>query len=92
MQTPYIRTTILFRPSVFKRLKLLSEEQRKPVSEIVNGAVREVLATGDKPRLERMYQGLFALAGTGKHGVPDVSRTIDTLLYGETGAWKGDYE
>ncbi len=87
-----IRTTILFRPSVFKRLKLLSQEQNKPISEIVNGAARGVLETGDKPRLERVYRGLFALAGTGKQGVSDASSTIDKLLYEETDSAKGDHE
>ena len=92
MQTPSVPTTILFRPGVFKRLKLLSQEQNKPISEIVNTAVRGALEIGDQPRLERMYKGLFTLVGTGKKGVSDASSTIDDVLFGEAGAWKGENE
>ncbi len=92
MQVQSIRTTIIMQPSLFKRLKLFSQERGKPVSEIVALGVRQVIEADDQLRLERMYKGLFALAGTGKQGITDASRTIDETLYGENGAWKGGYE
>ena len=89
MQVQPIRTTILMPPSLLKRLKLFAHDQRRPVSEIVAIAVRQVIETNDQSRLERMYKGLFALAGAGTKGVTDASSTIDETLYGADGAWKG---
>ena len=89
MQTQAIRTTILMRPGLFRRLKLFSQEQRKPMSEIVDAGVSQVIEADDQLRLERLYKGLFTLAGTGKRGITDASSTIDEFLFGDNGAWKG---
>ena len=77
------------RPALFRRLKLLSQEQGKPISEIVDLGVSQIIAASDESRLERMYKGLFNLAGMGKRGIRDASSLIDETLYGENGAWKG---
>ena len=89
MQTELVRTTILLQPSLFRRLKLFAHDQGKPMTEVVERAIRTVIETEDQPRIQRMYDGLFRLAGTGKAGVRDASSTIDDDLYGEDGAWKG---
>jgi metal-responsive CopG/Arc/MetJ family transcriptional regulator len=92
MLTVPVRTTILLQPSLLLRLKHFSKEQGRPMSEIVEQAVRHVIEQTDQRRLGRMYEGLFALAGKGKAGVRDASQSIDEELYGKTGAWKGSRE
>jgi hypothetical protein len=36
-----------------------------------------------------MYRGLIASGGFGPKGIVDASTTMDKVLYGENGAWKG---
>lgn len=40
-------------------------------------------------RLDRMYEELKKLEGIVKDPITDASSTIDEVLYGENGAWKG---
>ena len=89
MQAQTMRATIVIRSALYKRLKLFSQEQGKPMSEIVEIGVRQVIDADDENRLNYLYKGLFALAGTGKKGITDASSTINEMLYGEDGAWKG---
>lgn len=89
MQTEMVRTTILLQPGLFRRLKLFAQDRGKPMTEVVEQAIREVIEAEEEPRVRQMYDGLFKLAGTGKAGIQDASRTIDDDLYGEDGAWKG---
>jgi hypothetical protein len=41
--------------------------------------------------LRRMYAGLFSLQGMCKDPITDASTTIDEVLYGEHGAWRGSH-
>jgi len=43
----------------------------------------------DPDRISRVYEGLRELDGVGEHGITDASETIDEVLYGENGAWRG---
>lgn len=92
MHTQSVRTTILMQPGLFKRLKIYSAQRGRPVSEIIEKAVRQVIEQDEHERLNRMYDGLFELAGRGKSNITDASSSIDETLYGEQGAWKGDNE
>jgi hypothetical protein len=43
----------------------------------------------EKERIKAMYDGLFELFGIIKDDIPDASTTIDDVLYGENGTWRG---
>lgn len=43
----------------------------------------------DPDPISRMYEDLRELKGIGDKSVTDASETIDEVLYGENGAWKG---
>ena len=43
----------------------------------------------DPNQISRIYEGLRELEGIGDKSVTDASDTIDEVLYGENGAWKG---
>ena len=43
----------------------------------------------DPDHISRVYEGLRELDGAGEHGITDASTTIDEVLYGENGAWRG---
>lgn len=59
------------------------------MSEVIEAGVRYVIQQAEQAKIEKMYDGLFTLKGTGKAGIKDTSTTIDEELYGEDGAWKG---
>lgn len=71
------------------RLKLVSRRKRTPVSAIIQEAVQTALDREDTPHLETLYQQLSSLVGMIKEPLPDASSSIDELLYGENGVWKG---
>jgi len=85
-----MRTTIMLHPSLYRRLKLFAHGQGKPVSEVVETAIRKTIEAQEKSRIQRMYTGLFQLAGTARAGVQDAASSIDEALYGASGAWKGE--
>lgn len=89
MQTELVKTTILLQPSLFRRLKFFAHEQGKPMTEVVERAIRAVIEADEAPRIQRMYDGLFKLAGTGKAGIRDASSAVDHTLYGDDRAGKG---
>jgi hypothetical protein len=84
-----VRTTITIQPSLFERLKLFSREHGKTMSEVIETGVREVIQRQESNRLDQMYRTLRQMDGQGEPGITDASTTIDEILYGDTGAWKG---
>jgi Arc/MetJ-type ribon-helix-helix transcriptional regulator len=70
-----------------------AQEQQASVSSVIREALEQVLEAEEEERQKKMYAALERLRGIGKAGVTDASTTIDELLYGENGAWRGsDYE
>lgn len=87
-----IRTTVAFQPSLLQRLKIFAEKRGKTVTEIVEASTREYIEKQEQPQIDQLYQGLFELAGMCKEPVENASTSIDDLLYGDNGAWKGENE
>lgn len=48
-----------------------------------------VNSDADPDHISRIYEGLRELKGIGDNSVTNASETIDEVLYGENGAWKG---
>lgn len=48
-----------------------------------------VNSDADPDHISKIYEGLRELKGIGEKSVTDASETIDEVLYGENGAWKG---
>jgi hypothetical protein len=84
-----IRTTFTIRPGLFERLKRFSREQGKPMSEVVEEGISQVIEQHEQERIQKMYEGLSTLVGMSKAPIPDASQRIDEILYGEQGAWRG---
>lgn len=70
-----------------QRLKIwLYWLQRRKILQIFHTNVRT------HERQTKMCQGLFELSGMCDAPITDASSTIDEVLYGEHGAWRGDQD
>jgi len=84
-----IRASIMLPAALHQRLRMVSKQENKNLSEVVREILDRELARREHERLDRIYQGIRELAGMGERGITDASTTIDEVLYGESGAWKG---
>jgi len=64
--------------------RFVVERAGKPMA-----VIGPVNSDADPDHISRMYEGLRELEGIGDKSVTDASETIDEVLYGENGAWKG---
>lgn len=65
-------------------------EENRTISELLRHILDVALSQDDPLRVRRVYSGLWKIHGKGTPEMTDVSSTIDEILYGENGAWKGD--
>lgn len=86
------RATFTIQPSLLERLRLFAKEHNRSISAVVEEAIQKVISEHEVRRLDRMYEGLKKLDGMGDPSITDASTTIDEVLYGEDGAWKGTGE
>lgn len=84
-----IRASIMLPAALHQRLRMVSRQEDKPLSQVVREILDRELARREHERLDGMYRALKALDGAGGAGITDASTTIDEVLYGENGAWKG---
>ncbi len=84
-----MRTSLYLPPVLHERLRIVSRQTRQPVSHLVRQLLDKALAIEEKARLEHMYKELSKLHGACKEKITDASTTIDEVLYGEQGAWRG---
>lgn len=61
-----------------------------PLSQRTKRVLNDPIKTHENERLNRMYQGLFELSGMCDAPITDASSSIDELLYGENGIWRGE--
>jgi hypothetical protein len=87
-----IRTSVLLPPSLHQELVMTSEQEGKGVTELVREALEQWMEKRRNTQLKRIYEGLDRFVGKGPSGISDASTTIDEVLYGQHGAWKGEDE
>lgn len=84
-----IRTSLLLPAVMHQKLIIASRRRGKSLSHVVENYVNKGLAAEEKTQIEKMYAALDALKGVAKGLPADTSSTIDEILYGEQGAWRG---
>lgn len=87
-----IRTSVLLPPALHQELVITSRQERTGITALVRQAVEQWLASRRSVQLQRIYDGLDRFAGKGPHGITDASTTINAVLYGKHGVWKGQDE
>jgi predicted DNA-binding protein len=83
------RATFTIDLGLLERLRLFAKEEKRPISDVVEEGIQKVISEQEAKRLDRMYAALDKLEGIGDLDITDASTTIDEVLYGENGAWKG---
>jgi predicted DNA-binding protein len=84
-----LRATFYFPEALQQRLKTASKRHKKSVSKYAQEALDKVLAEDERKQLKEMDAALQEVKGFIKDPVTDASLTVDEILYGENGAWRG---
>lgn len=87
-----IRTTIYLSQSLHQRLRIVSQRKEKSVSDLVREAVDKAITEAEEAQLDSIYEAMAKMKGICKDPITDASTTIDEVLYGEKGAWRGSGE
>lgn len=87
-----IRASIMLPAALHQRLRIVSKQENKNLSEVVREILDQELAKRERERLDGIYQGIREMTGIGERDITDASTTIDQVLYGENGAWRGSGE
>jgi predicted DNA-binding protein len=87
-----IRTSILLPPTLHQRLLLASKRSQKTITDLIRDLLDQSLARQEQTSMEQTYQALERVRGICKDNIKDASTTINDVLYGENGAWKGTNE
>ena len=69
---------------------MVSKRAHKSVTQLVEEFVSRGLASEETHETERTYHALKQLEGFVKRPRADASKTIDRVLYGEHGRWRGE--
>ena len=84
-----LRTTFYLSDDLHHRLRSISKQKKKPMSRYASELLERGLKQDEYPDLDRLYKAFEKMKGIAKEGVTDASTTIDEVLYGEEGAWRG---
>lgn len=84
-----IRRTLLLPEQLDQRLIIASKLAGKSFSDFVRGALDALLKSHELGQVKQMYKVLNEIKGAGDPTLVDASTTIDKVLYGENGAWRG---
>jgi hypothetical protein len=84
-----IRTSLLLPNTLHKRLLTVAKQEAMPLSSLARDLLDTALAKREQAQMKHVYEVLNQLEGIGPKGVTDASTTIDDVLYGEKGAWRG---
>jgi hypothetical protein len=87
-----LRTTVNLPFTLHQRLIIASKQERRSLSQFIGDLLDTALAAQEKIRVQRMYGELRKLDGASKLKIKDASTTINDVLYGEQGAWRGQRE
>jgi phage terminase large subunit-like protein len=84
-----VRASFYLPDTLHQRLYLASKQMKKSVSQLAQELLDKALVIQEEAHTRRMYQELRKLHGIGPKGITDASTTLNEVLYGENGAWKG---
>jgi hypothetical protein len=84
-----IRTTLMLPVGLHQQLLITARQNNSSLSRLVRELISDTLKTLNKTKVKHTYRALNQLDGLGGEGTPDASTTVDDLLYGDDGAWKG---
>ena len=84
-----IRTSINLPAQLHHQLQFVAKGQNQTMSDVVRIILERGLAQQKDARMKQVYASLESVKGIGKDNVSHVSTTMNTLLYGPDGAWKG---
>jgi predicted DNA-binding protein len=85
-----IRTSLVLPPALHQQLSILAKQADKTMSEFVREQLGQVVAQEQKSQLEETYEAIWKMNGFINDPVTDASQTVDEVLYGEHGAWRGE--
>jgi hypothetical protein len=84
--------TISIPNTLYLRLRIAAEQQEKTLSAVACELIDQALTVYEKAQSKRIYEGLERLKGSDTSRVTNASTTINEILYGENGAWRGHKE
>ena len=84
-----LRTSLYLPHSLHYRLQVVSETKKTSISNLIRTAVKKLLEKEERTKLDELYAAMEEAKGFCKDNVTDTSKTIDEILYGENGAWRG---
>lgn len=87
-----IRTTINLPVQLHHELQFVAKGQNATLAHLVRRILEREMAQQKEQRMRMIYQSLQSVKGIGRNERTDVSTTINDLLYGPDGAWKGQDE
>ena len=87
-----IRTTINLPVQLHHELQFVAKGQNATLSHFVRRILEREVAHQKERRMKVVYQSLQNVKGIDKNERTDVSMSINNMLYGPTGAWKGQDE
>lgn len=71
---------------------MVAKSKNMSISGVIADLVADGLSTQKQDQVARLYESLDKVKGICKDNLLDASQTIDAVLYGENGAWKGEYD
>jgi hypothetical protein len=83
------RTSIVLPPVLHQQLSMLAHQEGKKLSEFLREQLRRIADQEQNSQLDDMYKAIGKMKGLIKDKVTDASTTIDEVLYGEQGVWRG---
>jgi hypothetical protein len=70
----------------------VSETKSTSVSALIRNAIEKLLDREEQAKLDELYAAMENAKAICKDNVTDASTTIDEVLYGENGVWRGSAE
>ncbi|MCI0563774.1 MAG: hypothetical protein MN733_35315 [Nitrososphaera sp.] len=86
-----MRTTIYLPETLHHRLHIASKRKKRSVSKLASDLLDKALAAEEEKNLDNIYRAMEEVEGICKDKITDASTTIDEVLYGEQGAWRGSW-
>ncbi|MCL4878511.1 MAG: hypothetical protein KJ064_17760 [Anaerolineae bacterium] len=84
------KTTINMNPGLLARLRLFTQRHNRTMTDVIEQGVTQLMDATEQDSLEEMYRQLFTLKGVIKDPIlTNASETIDEVLYGDDGVWRG---